>query len=64
MLEYHDLLSNRFYRMSDEQKRAMLEKIAGILWPVGDIDAEWDSETIEQVAGVFHNNKVSPDTLK
>ncbi len=38
----------------------MLIAIADALWPDNDPDHEWDSETIEQVAGVFHNENLAP----
>ncbi len=38
-----------------------LRAIQEVLWPGGDRDHEWDSETIDEVANVLHNAGLGPD---
>lgn len=44
-------------RLSSKRKGELLLQIADVLWPGGNPDHEWDSETIEEVARVLYHLK-------
>jgi hypothetical protein len=47
--------------MTAEENAEMLAEIQELLWPGGDRDHEWESDTIEQVASVLINGGIGPD---
>lgn len=47
---------------SMRELRGIILDVAEALWPEGDPDHEWDSETIEDVARVLENCDLQPVT--
>lgn len=49
--------------LSRDDLRDVCRQIENILWPNGDVDAEWSADTLDQIASVLIENGLAPDAL-